>query len=764
MAGPARLPATFNASDYNWRVKLPGTGHSSPVVWGEHIFLSCDLEGLDGRQIVCLRVDDGKLLWTHTEPLVVHGKHELNSFSSSTPAVDADRVYFLWSTEKQLMLLALDHDGRQVWRKPVGDFQAKWGGGFSPIVVEDVVVVGNDNQARSSLMGLNPLNGETLWEHQRRAGGPASYATPAVYRDQNGSTQVLFTSTTHGFTSLEPSSGKLNWETNGVFQSRCVSSPVIVGDLVFSTAGQGGGGRQAVAVKISSGEIKYNLRRALPYVPTAVAVGGLLFLWSDGGVVSCIRAETGQEIWQQRVGGTYYGSPICADGRLFAMSQQGELVVLRASPQFELLGRYDLGEPSQATATVSNGVMYLRTNGHLISVGERIEGDWASWRGPRGDGTWHGPPLGNRWPDAGLPVRWRKPIGGGYAGVSVAQRRVLTMDRPAGEQRERVQCRDARSGEMLWENAYEAVYEGLDYDSGPRAAAMIHDGRVYTLGAVGHLRCLDAATGKAIWVKDTVAELNAKRPVWGFSASPVIWKNLLIAHLGAEPGGCLVAFDHQSGQEVWRAGLDPAGYCTPILIELESGPQLVCWTPLHVMGIAPKSGQVLWSIPYEVKYGVSIASPIFQENLLLVSGYWEGTKAIRLGPDSRDAKLAWTDRNLLRGLMSQPLYRDGQVYLLDKFYGLSCFELATGRKLWDDQKTMTPKGAHPQATMVWTGHGDKALVLNSDGQLILARFNPDGYQELSRTKIIGPTWAHPAFSGRFIYARDDKELVCVELK
>jgi hypothetical protein len=121
------------------------------------------------------------------------------------------------------------------------------------------------------------------------------------------------------------------------------------------------------------------------------------------------------------------------------------------------------------------------------------------------------------------------------------------------------------------------------------------------------------------------------------------------------------------------------------------------------------------------------------------------------------------ENTLLRGLMSQPLYRDGHVYLLDKQYGLTCFELQTGKKLWDDANQTTPRGRNPQASLVWLGDTDRAIILNEEGELILTRLNPEGPHEQSRTKIIGPTWAHPAFAGNRVFARNDTELVCMSL-
>jgi hypothetical protein len=219
---------------------------------------------------------------------------------------------------------------------------------------------------------------------------------------------------------------------------------------------------------------------------------------------------------------------------------------------------------------------------------------------------------------------------------------------------------------------------------------------------------------------------------------------------------------------VWRAANDPAGYATPVIVESPSGPQLIAWTPEHILGIDPGSGRINWSLPYEVLYGVSIATPIYRNGTVFVTGYWAGSKAIRLGEHPEDAELIWEENRYLRGLMAQPLYRDGHVFTIDKQFGLTCFELSTGKKIWDDGNQVTPRGRNPQATLVWLGDGDRAIILNELGDLILARLNTNGYLEQSRTNIItrhenAPIWAHPAYAGNRVYARSDSELVCVEL-
>jgi outer membrane protein assembly factor BamB len=198
----------------------------------------------------------------------------------------------------------------------------------------------------------------------------------------------------------------------------------------------------------------------------------------------------------------------------------------------------------------------------------------------------------------------------------------------------------------------------------------------------------------------------------------VIVGKLVVVHVGAKPEGCLLAFDRMTGELCWRGGTDPAGYCTPILIEHNGKPQLICWSPENILSFDPATGRQLWSIPYKVTYGVSIATPIFREGLVFVSGYWHGSKAIRLGERPTDAELAWEDGRELRGLMSQPLYRDGHVYSLDKDRGLTCFELKSGRKLWDDDNRLTPRGRNPQVTLVWLEGGNalgRIIALNSEG-------------------------------------------------
>jgi outer membrane protein assembly factor BamB len=395
--------------------------------------------------------------------------------------------------------------------------------------------------------------------------------------------------------------------------------------------------------------------------------------------------------------------------------------------------------------------------------------DWPRWGGPRGDASWKGPDLPENWPAQGLTRRWKVDLGGGYGGVSVVEGRVYVMDRQTEPHEcERLVCFDAKTGKRLWSYEYMVAYGKLDYGNGPRSTPTVHAGRVYILGAVGYAACIDARSGEKVWAKDLADEPGIQLSTWGLAASPLIFENLVVLHPGAKNGGCLMALDRATGNEVWRASEDPAGYATPVLIDAPSGKMLIAWTPEHILGLDPQNGKIHWSVPYSVMYGVSIATPIYREETVFVSGYWAGSKAIRLGKNPQEAQIVWEENRFLRGLMAQPLYRDGLVYTIDKAYGLTCFELATGKKLWDDGNRMTPRGQNPQATLVWLGESRRAIILNELGDLILARLDRQGYHEQSRTHIIDakerqPIWAHPAYAGTRVFARSDTELICVEL-
>ncbi len=393
--------------------------------------------------------------------------------------------------------------------------------------------------------------------------------------------------------------------------------------------------------------------------------------------------------------------------------------------------------------------------------------DWPRWRGPRGDGTWNGPEVSKKLPENGLKRVWKTSLNPGYSGITVQGNRVYTMDRPSVEEfgeKERVVCLNALNGKALWFFEYPSEYGNLSYGKGPRASLTIHERRVFGFGAMGHAFCLNAEDGKKLWFRDLLSEENATKPIWGFSASPEVFEGEILMHVGARPRGSVLALDLDTGRTKWRVGEDEkAGYAPPLPISRGGRKELICWGPNRIMGLPFGGGETLWQIPYEVKYGVSITKPIYYDGIALVCGYWNGSRAIRLGEDPKDAKLLWKDEDKLCGLMSQPLFRDGFCYLLDRRNGLTCFELKTGRILWTDEHQLTAAGRNPQASLVWVGKKGEVLSLNAEGELVFLKVDEVGLQEYWREQIIGKTWAHPAYVGSRVYARSDREIVCYEL-
>lgn len=365
------VPTSWTEADYNWKVELPGQGHSSPVVWGHKLFLTSAEEDGARRLALCVDTSSGKILWQREFPFGSPKKHLQNSYASSTPAVDAERVYFALADDEHYLLKACDHDGNDVWQYDLGPFQSQHGSGTSPIVYEDMVLLGNDQDGPSYLLALDRRTGEKRWQAPRKS-AVVAYSTPCVYQPAGGPPELIFLSEAHGVTSLDPHSGQVNWEFSA-FDKRTVSSPVIAGDLILGACGSGAGGNYVAAVRPGKGseapEEVYRVKKSAPYVPTSVAKGDLVFLWGDAGVVSCIEAADGEVVWQKRIGGNYSGSPICVGEALLNVSADGEVVVLRAGRAFEELGRMPLGEEFRSSPSVAGGRLYLRTVSHLFSIG-----------------------------------------------------------------------------------------------------------------------------------------------------------------------------------------------------------------------------------------------------------------------------------------------------------------------------------------------------------------------------------------------------------
>ncbi|MFT5526362.1 MAG: outer membrane protein assembly factor BamB, partial [Pirellulaceae bacterium] len=375
--GKGKFPAKFTEADYNWKTKLPGIGHSSPVVWGDKIFLISADQASATRYILCHSTKNGKQLWKREYKSSPHHLHSRSSYASCTPAVDADHVYVAWSTPEKTTLLALDHEGKDVWDLDLGPWVSQHGFGTSPLLYKDMVILNNSQQeqelkegeqaGKSFVMAFDRATGQERWRKARQS-VRVCYSVPMIMKREGQSDELICCNTGDGVYSLNPMNGDLNWEMEP-FAMRTVASPITAGGLIIGSTGSGGGGNYLVAVRPND-KIVYKIDKLAPYVPTPVAKGDIVFLWYDKGMVTCIDAKDGKVHWRERVGGGFSGSPVLADDKIYCIDEAGTVVVLAASTEYKLLARNELGEDSRSTPAISDGRMYLRTYSHLISIGD----------------------------------------------------------------------------------------------------------------------------------------------------------------------------------------------------------------------------------------------------------------------------------------------------------------------------------------------------------------------------------------------------------
>ncbi len=405
--------------------------------------------------------------------------------------------------------------------------------------------------------------------------------------------------------------------------------------------------------------------------------------------------------------------------------------------------------------------------------------DWPQWRGPQRDGTWHENGLIERFPNPELEIKWRAPISSGYCGPTVAAGRVYVMDRVTEpKQRERIHCFDEETGKSLWVFEYDCVYT-ISYEAGPRASVSIEDGRIYALGAMGNFHCLNAATGEVIWQRDLNRDYEIQMPIWGISASPLLWQDSVILQIGGKEA-CVISLNQETGEELWRAMQDRAGYSAPILTQQGDTEVVICWTGDSVAGLSPESGNVLWRIPWAPKnMPIGIATPIREGNRLFLSSFYDGSHMIELSDKTPTAKTLWLrvgkdERNTdaLQSIISTPLFQGDHIYVVDSYGELRCLEAATGDRVWEDL-TATPKARW--STIHFVKNGGTIWMFNERGELMIGRLSPRGFEEVDRAKLIDPTtaqlrqrqgvcWSHPAFANRHIFARNDREIVCASLE
>ena len=403
--------------------------------------------------------------------------------------------------------------------------------------------------------------------------------------------------------------------------------------------------------------------------------------------------------------------------------------------------------------------------------------DWPQWRGSGRDGVWHETGIRETFPSEGLPVRWRAPVGYGFSSPVVAEGRFFVTDALLDNPRVRgrVLCLEEATGKLLWTFSREANNLAWAFapgqEPGPNGTPVVRDGKVYATGPQAHhLYCLEAASGMLVWERDLATDYQIDETA-SLSASPLVDGGRVILQVGGKPDACVAAFDRKSGAEIWRSLNEPGGQSSPVIVQAGGRPQLVVWTLQSVSSLDPATGHLLWREPFSAGNSSAVATPVFSNNRLLVSGLMLKLDELQpsasvLWPDSRAAA-----QRILSGI-STPLMQDGYVYSINQAGNLVCLEAETGRRVWEtDQVTREKKAS--SATMHMTVNGSSVFIYNELGELILAKLSPQGYNEVSRATLVEPTyqfggrkltWAAPSFANGHVYARSEKEVVCASLR
>lgn len=404
--------------------------------------------------------------------------------------------------------------------------------------------------------------------------------------------------------------------------------------------------------------------------------------------------------------------------------------------------------------------------------------DWPDWRGIHRDGTWTETGVLEQFPPEPLPVRWSVQIGSGYSGPTVSQGRVYVTDRQEQpSQSEGVICVNELTGKKIWEYRYPCEYQGIGYPAGPRASVVLNGGKAYSLGAMGHLHCFDAASGEVLWKKDMNHEYSINMPIWGIAATPLVDDQYIYLQISGSNNACVVALDKHTGKEIWRNLGDKASYSAPVMIEKYGRKVLVVWTEDHLAGLDPGTGKLHWKIPWKLKMGMGITTPVWYEDHLFVSAFYDGSLLVKLSNNNLSAEVVWkrageSERktDALHCVMNTPVILDRLIYGVDSYGELRCLDFDTGNRIWE---SLAAVKKDRWANIHFIQNGPHTWMFNEHGEMIIARLSREGYHEISRTKIIdtttqqlprGVTWSHPAFASQHVFVRNDREMRCISLK
>jgi len=346
---------------------------------------------------------------------------------------------------------------------------------------------------------------------------------------------------------------------------------------------------------------------------------------------------------------------------------------------------------------------------------------------------------------------------------------------------EQVHCLDRFTGKEIWKHVYDCEYQDISYPLGPRAAVAVSDGKAYSYGTMGHAHCIDVENGEVVWMRDLYSEYGASMPVWGITASPLVDDKRVYLMVGGQPDACIIALDKNTGKEVWRSLDGMASYSAPKFIE-QAGKRLVLvWTGDWFAALDPATGEPAWKHKFDrAKMPINVADPVVDVDTgrIFLSSFYDGSYLYQLDADKLESRLIWSRRgrseihtDALHSIIMTSVIIGNYAYGTDSYGELRCLDLSNGDRVWSDQ-TLLEKGRW--ATAFFVQNRETTWIFTEKGDLVIAHLTPEGFERISTAKLIEPTtflprrnseivWSQPAFAHKHVFARNDRELVCVDL-
>jgi outer membrane protein assembly factor BamB len=390
--------------------------------------------------------------------------------------------------------------------------------------------------------------------------------------------------------------------------------------------------------------------------------------------------------------------------------------------------------------------------------------DWPQFLGPHRNGVYDGTDLAGKWPASGPPVRWREPVGHGFAGPVVVGESVVLFARKGPE--ETVTCFHGPTGKVIWSFGYPTTYEDdFHFDDGPRATPCIYSNLVYTFGAQGSLHCLDLATGTNVWSADTPKMFDADKGFFGMACSPLVEGDVVLLNIGGPKGAGIVAFDRLDGHVRWKASNDEASYSSPVSATIGERRSVLFFTRNGLVAVEPLTGAIQFEYPWHSgnRMSVNAATPLVLGNKIFLSACY-GTGAVLLTVQGNKVEKLWSGDDLLSNHYATSIEVNGLLYGINgrtdpgirPHARLRCVDIKKKKVCWETDSIGT-------ATL--TRAADTLFALTETGELVQVaatpeRFEPKGRVQLFTTQVR----AFPALASGLLFARSKDELLCLDLR